>query len=288
MQRLIGIFISLFVTASVKGSFRTYEAPLDSATWNLSGSPIQCSLTQDIPAYGQASFTSSASRKANMTFELALRGYNPVKVTEAMLTSEPPLWKHDQPAKKLGVVTLFPGQVPINIKNNEAWKLLTQLERGMFPTFAYDSWSDDEDKVSVAVSAVNFQPVYDKFLECVATLLPYSFDDIAETYVYFEYDRTDFTRKTREALAKIGAWLEVDKTMELVLLAGHTDNKGKSRYNQRLGKRRANAVKQFFVDAGIAENKIKVQSFGDTQPQSSNVTPEGRAKNRRVMIKMAR
>ena len=116
----------------------------------------------------------------------------------------------------------------------------------------------------------------------------YSFDDISETYIYFDFDRSDFNRQSREVLAKIGAWLEVDKSLELVLLAGHTDSKGKRRYNYKLGKRRANAVKKFFTDAGISARQIKVQTFADIQPQSSNETPEGRAKNRRVLIKMVK
>ena len=221
------MLIGMIMTASVTADFRNYEAPLDSATWALNGSPIECSLTQDIPQYGVAVFTSAASRKSNMNFDLSLRRYNPSKVSEAILSSEPPLWRHDKLRKVIGAITLFPGATPINIKNQNAWGLLTELEQGMFPTFAYDSWSENNEQVSVALSAVQFQPVYDQFLDCVANLLPYSFDDIAETFVYFEFDRSDFTRATRESLTRIGNWLEVDKTMELVLLAGHTDSKGK-------------------------------------------------------------
>ena len=274
--------------AVVQADFPDYEAPLDIAAWTLNGSAIECSLTQDIPNYGVAAFTSAASRKSNMNFDLSLRRHNPSRVTEATLSSEPPLWKHNKPRKVMGQVTMFPGANPVNVKNNDAWNLLTELEQGMFPTFAYQSWLGNDDQISVALSAVNFKPVYDEFLACVSGLLPYGFDDIAETFVYFEYDRSDFTKQTRESLAKISNWLEADKTMELVLLGGHTDNKGKTRYNKKLGMRRALAVKQFFIKAGIASNKIKVQSFAELQPQSSNATPEGRAKNRRVMLKMVR
>ena len=288
MQRTICTVLGLILSVPLAADFRNYEAPLDSATWTLNGSPLECSLTQDIPLYGVAIFKSGASRKSNLNFDLSLRRYNPTKVTEAILTSEPPLWKHDQARKVIGPITMFPGAIPVTIKNQNAWGLLTQLEQGMFPTFVYDSLLENNEQVSVALSAVNFQHIYDQFLDCVANLLPYSFDDIAETFVYFEFDRSDFTRTTRESLTRIGNWLEVDKTLELVLLAGHTDSKGKFNYNQKLGKRRAEAVKKFFIDAGIAANKIKTQSFADNQPQSSNTTPEGRAKNRRVMIKMVK
>ncbi len=288
MFRSLICILTMVISHSINADYRNYEARLDHAQWILNASPIRCRLTHDIPKYGVAKFTSDASRKANMNFDLSLRHFKPVKIAEAVLSSEPPLWKHDKPAREMGKVMLFPGATPVNIKNQNAWSLLTQLEQGMFPTFAYDSWLDNQDKISVSLSAVNFQPVYEEFLDCVANLLPYSFDDIAETFIYFEFDRSDFTRETRESLGKIGAWLAIDKTMELVLLVGHTDNKGKRRYNLKLGKQRAEAVKKFFVNAGIPTKKIKTQSFAGLQPISSNATPEGRANNRRVMIKMVK
>ena len=283
---ILAILITIVASQSINADYRNYEARIDHAKWLLDASPIQCSLTHDIPQYGVATFTSAASRRANLNFDLSIRRYKPEKISQAVLSSEPPLWRHDRPKREMGKVMLIPGDTPVNIKNSNAWSLLAQLEQGMFPTFSYDSWLDKQDQVSVALSAVNFQPVYDEFLHCVANLLPYSFEDIAESFVYFEFERSDFTRQARESLERIGAWLAVDKTMELVLLVGHTDSKGKLRYNMKLGKRRADAVKAFFVKAGISTKQIKTQSYADLQPLSSNATPEGRAKNRRVMIKM--
>lgn len=282
---ILGLTLSF---GQVNAGLRSYEAPLDSAEWSMQGSVIQCQLEQDIPHYGTAVFTSDASRRPNMNFELQMRRYSPQRILQASLNSQPPTWRHGTESQSLGTVTMFPSDTPISISDQLAWDLLTELEKGMFPTFQYDGLVSNRDEVSIALSAVNFQPVYDQFLHCVSNLLPYSFDDIAETELYFEFNRSDFTRKTRQALARIGAWLEADKQLELVLLAGHTDNKGSLKYNLRLGKKRAEAVKKFFVEAGIPSRQVKVQSFADFQPQSSNATPEGRARNRRVMIKMVK
>jgi outer membrane protein OmpA-like peptidoglycan-associated protein len=49
-----------------------------------------------------------------------------------------------------------------------------------------------------------------------------------------------------------------------------------------LSKNRAEAVKKYFISKGIAENRIKVNYFGETKPIADNSTPEGRQKNRRV------
>ncbi len=284
----ITVMLLSLTSLGLKADLRNYESPLDKAEWSMQGSVIQCQLEQDIPHYGTAVFTSEASRRPNMQFELQMRRYSPQRIVSASLNSEPPQWNHVQSTVDLGTVTMFPSSTPISIDDQMAWDLLTELERGMFPTFSYPALVSDRDEVNVALSAVNFQPVYDQFLRCVSNLLPYSFDDIAETQLYFEFNRSDFTRKTRDALGRIGAWLAADKQLDLVLLAGHTDNKGSLRYNLRLGKKRAEAVKAFFVNAGIPASQIQVQSFADFQPQSSNATPEGRARNRRVMIKMVK
>jgi sodium-type flagellar protein MotY len=285
---LLSLMASSMLTISISAERRDYVAPLDTASWTLNSSPLACSLEQDIPLYGKAAFKSVANRRANMNFDLEVRHFKPVDITPAKLISMPPQWKPNAQPQQLADVMLFPGEKPLTVKDRAAWDLLVQLEQGMFPTLMFDALVNDRQQVQVAVSSVNFQEVYGQFLNCVASLLPYSFEDIAETSVYFEFDRSDFTKQTREALAKIGTWLEYDKNLELVLVAGHTDSKGKRRYNMRLSKQRAQAVKAFFVEAGLPENKIRVQNFADTQPYTSNATPEGRSFNRRVTIKMVK
>lgn len=72
--------------------------------------------------------------------------------------------------------------------------------------------------------------------------------------------------------------------VEAIVATGHTDSIGKPEYNQKLGLRRAQAVKDYMVTQGIPADKITVASKGETQPVASNKTKEGRAKNRRVEI----
>lgn len=65
-------------------------------------------------------------------------------------------------------------------------------------------------------------------------------------------------------------------------IAGHTDNVGDDQANLILSKKRAEAVKKFMVDKGIAADRLLTLYFGETQPIADNNTPEGRQKNRRV------
>lgn len=69
-----------------------------------------------------------------------------------------------------------------------------------------------------------------------------------------------------------------------VQVIGHTDNTGEAGYNQQLSERRANAVADVLMDGGVAFSRINAVGRGEDQPTASNLTPEGRAQNRRVEI----
>jgi len=67
-------------------------------------------------------------------------------------------------------------------------------------------------------------------------------------------------------------------------IQGHTDSRGKSKYNQRLSEKRAEAVMDYMVKKGIARERLSFIGYGSTRPVASNLTPEGQAKNRRVEL----
>ncbi len=69
-----------------------------------------------------------------------------------------------------------------------------------------------------------------------------------------------------------------------VQVIGHTDNTGDASYNQGLSERRTNAVADVLMDGGVAFSRINAIGRGEDQPTASNLTPEGRAQNRRVEI----
>lgn len=68
-------------------------------------------------------------------------------------------------------------------------------------------------------------------------------------------------------------------------VSGHTDDRGKDAYNQKLSEKRAVAVKAYLVKKGIAADRIAAKGYGETMPVADNKTAEGRAANRRVEIR---
>jgi OOP family OmpA-OmpF porin len=67
-------------------------------------------------------------------------------------------------------------------------------------------------------------------------------------------------------------------------VVGHTCSIGTEQYNQGLSERRAKSVYDYFVDKGVAAERLTTQGYGETRPAYSNATREGRAKNRRVEL----
>ena len=65
---------------------------------------------------------------------------------------------------------------------------------------------------------------------------------------------------------------------------GHTDSTASAEHNQKLSEARAKAVRDYFIQQGIASERVRAKGYGETQPVASNDTPEGRAKNRRVEL----
>jgi outer membrane protein OmpA-like peptidoglycan-associated protein len=72
-----------------------------------------------------------------------------------------------------------------------------------------------------------------------------------------------------------------------IQVVGFTDDTGSEQHNQDLSMRRAEAVRRVLVDRGIPEKRARAIGMGEAQPVATNDSPEGRAKNRRVELRIA-
>jgi outer membrane protein OmpA-like peptidoglycan-associated protein len=112
--------------------------------------------------------------------------------------------------------------------------------------------------------------------------------------ILFDFDKWDIKPAAENILAKISKIIEKLKKKE-VLIEGHTDSKGAKSYNLKLSRKRADAVKKWFVKkGGLRRVTFVTAGYGESQPVASNTKPdgsdnfEGRSKNRRVEIKLIR
>ena len=102
---------------------------------------------------------------------------------------------------------------------------------------------------------------------------------------FFGFDQAMLNSAGQQALRELMANAK-DITIEQILVEGHTDSTGPRAYNQALSERRAQSVKVFLEQQGVAPNLIKTEGYGELQPVASNASAEGRAQNRRVAVEV--
>ena len=99
----------------------------------------------------------------------------------------------------------------------------------------------------------------------------------------FDFDRSVIRPADVEILDKSAATLKEWGDVK-VEVAGHTDSVGTDDYNMGLSLRRAESVRVYLVDKGIAADRLSVRGYGESQPVADNATDEGRFMNRRVEL----
>ncbi|MDX1631902.1 MAG: OmpA family protein [Thermoanaerobaculia bacterium] len=101
--------------------------------------------------------------------------------------------------------------------------------------------------------------------------------------IEFDFDRTSLRPENRELLSRIAGVLLTAEGFGIQVY-GHTDDVGTAEYNQELSERRAQAVRNYLVEAGIDEDLISTKGFGKAVPLVEGTDPEARQRNRRVEI----
>ena len=282
---LITFIFLVLLSSTTQAGTRQYSANLQSSNWDLSNnSRLQCTLSHQIPNYGQAKFYSKANRKLNMEFELDML-LLPDNYSLAELRSVAPRWRPGINGRTLANVKLHKQFTP-SLPKKIAWTMLSELEQGMNPTFYYNDWYSEQDKISVSLSTAKFKRAYQDFVACVGNLLTYSLDDIAYTVLNYQSSSDKFTKASQKRMSMISEYLSLDPELELVLIDAYSDSYGGRWPNLKLSEKRADKIRQYFIKNGIDASRIEAKGYGEKRHIASNNTTLGRGKNRRVVIQM--
>jgi OOP family OmpA-OmpF porin len=100
---------------------------------------------------------------------------------------------------------------------------------------------------------------------------------------------TDSATLTSHATATLDEFVAAGQgvTFRQVAVAGYTDSTGSASYNMRLSQRRAESVLQYLKSQGLRSQNFAAQGFGASNPVAPNSTNAGRAKNRRVEVRVS-
>jgi OmpA-OmpF porin, OOP family len=108
----------------------------------------------------------------------------------------------------------------------------------------------------------------------------YEFDRIT-----FETDSATLRPQSREQLANVAAILKAYPAVRLKI-GGYTDNSGDATANLRLSQARAESVMNGLRDMGVTTSRLEAEGYGNQHPVADNATAEGRARNRRVALRV--
>lgn len=101
--------------------------------------------------------------------------------------------------------------------------------------------------------------------------------------VLFDFDKASLKANSLDSITTLANYL-IKNPDRKVIVEGYTDSEGSAAYNQGLSERRANAVKNALVRAGVEPSRIVAQGYGKEYPVADNATSSGRAQNRRVEV----
>src|SRR6478752_2332495 len=103
--------------------------------------------------------------------------------------------------------------------------------------------------------------------------------------IYFDKNKATVTAKSKPVLGNAAKVLNSYPSIHLEI-SGHTTSEGDPAVNQRLSQERADAVKQWLVDNGVAPERLKTRGAGAEEPIADNKKAAGREKNRRIEFKV--
>lgn len=107
---------------------------------------------------------------------------------------------------------------------------------------------------------------------------------LSDDSVKFPVDSSKLSREAQQRLLAFVEKLKNDNRNVYLEIQGHTDSAGPDSLNRRLGEERAEAVRLFLNQHGVALNRMSTISYGEKDPMASNKTRSGRAQNRRVVL----
>lgn len=291
-----------------------YRAPMDDSAWTSQSDGALCHLSHTIPQFGVAVF----SEDGKGTLALSIYSQrDPAANAEAMVVSRAPDWKAPTQLELEGARIHADGAL-LRFGPYSAQRVLHELEAGQEPVVELHTWWG-KDGARIALSPVRFQQGLRAHLACTTQLagrthtapksamadplqmLGYRAEGAAlqqlraasgtqtadaPAVIYFATDSAGLDRDAMDTVRVFADALRANPGWTATVTEGHTDLRGSPAYNRELGRRRAQRVRDYLVQLGIAAERVRITSKGQSEPISTDDDAYAHALNRRVILEI--
>lgn len=262
----------------------TYATRIDAVAWVFEGSKFACQVSHNIDDFGTAMF----EQKAGVSTRFFLQSKSPrMKSGQADLISQPPTWLANEAAIKLAAVNVRHGATPVTITRKISERMLAELQKGMDLHIVRKPWYGDSQSLVVVVPSIGFGDTYRDYLGCLRNLLPVNYSQIEKRSLYYD-DGQELTSSVTTYLEQVADYVSEDPAVKAIYIDGHTDSVGVRADNLEKSKNRTALVVNYLVEKGVPPDMIIARWHGERYQVATNQTASGRAKNRRVTLRLSK
>ena len=273
----------IFVSQRLDDSWQNWTKPENlGPVINTSGMDSK----YNIPANGEYAYFSSTSNSIGKNDIFRIKLPKAVKPKPVVMVSGFVLSKKDSSALDARIIVekLPEGEeVAIAHSNpqNGAFSIILQANQQYgFRGIALDHF---EANKSLSIGKID---TYTEIKEQNLYLSPIEVGQVVRlNNIFFETNKSVLKPESFPELDRTVKFLKSNPKVEIEVL-GHTDNVGSEEYNLNLSKARAASVSKYIQDKGIEGSRVISKGFGESQPQATNDTEEGRQINRRVEFRI--
>lgn len=272
----------------------TYRSGFNIDSWKASSSVMRCQIVQKIPMFGRAVAQTRAGESSNFYLSSDL---GRLRTGKANLIALSPVWSPTNTEMDMGRVSIKSGRRVLSLNSALTEELLKKLNNGVEIGVSQKISQADGlvEESRVIMNTVGFRREYRKYLRCLSNLIPKNFDQLKRTSLYFpkqpdqgEKAKTELPASVIRKLDYVLTLVKHDKEVKAFYIDGHTDNDGMRAKNLDVSKMRAEKVAGYLMAGGIPKDEINVRWHGERYPVTSNGSDSGRAKNRRVTLRLER
>ncbi|NIY83667.1 OmpA family protein [Vibrio hepatarius] len=293
--RLITFLISIvvcFIESSLAFSNQNINIPMSFSNWTYQVEDLECYLGSADFSYGKFYFRLDEENK-KITF-IASLSQNGIKWGRAILKIKNAPWEKTLDIKSVSSISIAKSGSEFIFERNIS-QVLTSINQGKWMMLSLKG-SDSSVDQTITIPTVNIQEALQSFLSCRDRLvkrdqlpkMPFLDTRDREVVIHFAFGQRALSNEQKMRLRALYRYIVEDSRVIKVLVDGYTDNVGSSVANLTISRQRAELIAKQLNTLGLAEEKVEVRAHGLRYPIANNDTVTGRAKNRRVTLRLVR